>query len=898
LLLQADRYEGDSTSSHYVAFRRDGGQWVLLDSLHHAPQHGIAPSAYLLGDEKIKNFTALWPQHALRGQDALVAVDGMDHDRQEGVDRGAHEEHGWQDRQVWAPSVPERIAYPIKTAQNHWKGQRAQEFEPLRQAWSVATGKKSASGGAFLQHLSTKCDEALVAGSGEPVDEARLIFAFEVKTHPEGEAIRVWRGVDSNGSINLRLAPAPNDDEARKALLKAMQNSAKQSAGHRKEKPAGRLSYPIKSAHDHWKGQRAQEFEPMLQAWNRATGTLASGGAFLQYLSEQCDDALVAGSGEPVDEAGLIFEFEVKTHPEGEAMRVWRGVEDNGSINLRLAPAPSDDKARKALLTDMRQSAKQSASQRREKLAGVLPYPSKNAHGHWNGPRAQEFEPLRQAWSMATGTSARGGSFLQHISAQCDKTLATEPVDEAGLIFEFEVKTHPEGEAMRVWRGVDSNGSINLRLAPKPGDDKARKALLKAMQQSAKQSASQRREKPAGRLSYPIKSAQGHWKGQRAQEFEPLRQAWSVATGKKSANGGTFLQHLSAQCDKALAVGNGKPVGEAGLIFEFEVKTHPEGEAIRIWRGVDGNGTINLRLVPALNDDKARMALLTDMQKFAKMSASRRREKPAGELPYPSSNAKDHWKGQRAKEFEPLRQAWNGATGKSASGGAFLQHLSAQCDKTLATQPVDEAGLIFEFEVKTHPEGEAMQVWRGVDGNGSINLRLAPPPDDDKARKALLTAMQLSAKKSASLRREKPASVLSYSSNDATNHWNGPRAKEFEPMRHAWSVATGTSASGGSFLQHLSAQCDKTLATQPVDEAGLIFEFEVKTHPQGQAMRVWRGVDGNGSINLRMAPKPGDDKVRKALLKAMQQSAKTSASRRKEKPTDGLTLEIDNRGEI
>ena len=67
LLLQADRYEGNSATSHYVAFRREAGQWVLLDSLHGAPQYGVAPSAYLLGDEQILHFTALWPQHALQG---------------------------------------------------------------------------------------------------------------------------------------------------------------------------------------------------------------------------------------------------------------------------------------------------------------------------------------------------------------------------------------------------------------------------------------------------------------------------------------------------------------------------------------------------------------------------------------------------------------------------------------------------------------------------------------------------------------------------------------------------------------------------------------------------------------------------------------------------------------
>jgi len=82
LLLQADRYEGNSTSSHYVAFRRDGGQWVLLDSLHGAPQYGVAPSAYLLRDEKILHFAALWPQHAL--QELIPA--GAERDAQAGAE--------------------------------------------------------------------------------------------------------------------------------------------------------------------------------------------------------------------------------------------------------------------------------------------------------------------------------------------------------------------------------------------------------------------------------------------------------------------------------------------------------------------------------------------------------------------------------------------------------------------------------------------------------------------------------------------------------------------------------------------------------------------------------------------------------------------------------------------
>ena len=508
----------------------------------------------------------------------------------------------------------------------------------MRQAWSVATSTL-ASGGAFLRHLSAKCDEALAA---EPVDEAGLIFEFEVKTHPEGEAMRVWRGVDANGSIHLRLAPAPSDDEARKALLTAMQQFAKQSASERREKPAGSLPYPSATAQGHWYGQRAKEFEPLRQAWNGATGTLASGGSFLQHLSAQCDKAWKAGRGDPVDEASLIFEFEVKTHPEGEAIRVWRGVNGNGNINLRLAPAQNDDDARKALLAAMQQSAKQSAARRRKKPIGSLPYPSSDAKHHWNGQRAKEFEPLCQAWNGATGTLASGAAFLRHLSVKCDEALEAEPVDEAGLIFEFEVKTHPEGEAIRVWRGVDANGSINLRLAPAPNDDEARKALLTAMQQFAQQSAGRRREKPAGGLPYPAWNAKGHWKGPRAKEFESMRQAWSVATGKKSASGAAFLRHLSAQCDKALKAGRGEPVDEACLVAEFEVKTYPEGEAIRVWRGVDDNGSINLRLAPAPGDDKALKALLTAMQQFAIKSAGHRREKPAGGLPYPSATANRH----------------------------------------------------------------------------------------------------------------------------------------------------------------------------------------------------------------------------------------------------------------
>lgn len=92
LLLQADLKEGNSTTSHYVAFRKDAGrQWVLLDSLNNEPQPGISPSQYLLGAGAI-HFTAIWPQNLLvstlpeerRGADS--AQDARNHES------GQHEE--------------------------------------------------------------------------------------------------------------------------------------------------------------------------------------------------------------------------------------------------------------------------------------------------------------------------------------------------------------------------------------------------------------------------------------------------------------------------------------------------------------------------------------------------------------------------------------------------------------------------------------------------------------------------------------------------------------------------------------------------------------------------------------------------------------------------------------
>ena len=886
LLLQADWYEGEGATSHYVAFRRDGGQWVLLDSMYSAPED-VAPSNYLLRNKRIKHFTAIWPQNSLRGHSASVDVDRNIFAPQDEVVGAMHEDDSLQGLLVPAPPTHARIACTNANAANYWSGHRAKEFEPLRQAWNEAMGYK-ASGAIFLRHLSAKCDEALAAGGGKAVDEAGLIVEFEVQTHAEGAVVRVWRGLDGNGSINLRLAPEQGNAEAYQALLKAMQEFMKRSAGRRVEKSKGVFSYATSNAKSHWTGPRAKEFEPLWQAWNKATGNEATGATFLRHLSAKCDEALAAGGGKAVDEAGLIVEFEVQTHAEGAVVRVWRGLDGNGSINLRLAPEQGNDEAYQALLTSMQEFMKRSADRRVEKSKGVFFYSTGNANSNWTGPRAKEFEPVRQAWNKATGNEATGATFLRHLSAKCDEALAAgggKAVDEAGLIVEFEVQTHAEGAVVRVWRGLDGNGSINLRLAPEQGNDEAYQALLKAMQEFMKRSADRRVEKSQGVFFYATGNANKHWTGPRAKEFEPVRQAWNEATGNE-ASGATFLQHLSAKCDEALAAGGGKAVDEAGLIVEFEVQTHAEGAVVRVWRGLDGNGSINLRLAPEQGNAEAYQALLKAMQEFMKRSAGQRVEKSQGSFSYSVNSATNHWTGPRAKEFEPVRQAWNEATGNEASGATFLQHLSAKCDEALAAgggKAVDEAGLIVEFEVQTHAEGAVVRVWRGLDGNGSINLRLAPEQGNAEAYQALLKAMQEFMKRSAGRRVEKSQGVFSYATSNTNKHWNGPRAKEFELLRQAWNEVTGNAASGATFLQHLSAKCDEALAAgggKAVDEAGLIVEFEVQTHAEGAVVRVWRGLDGNGSINLRLAPEQGNADAYQALLKAMQEFMKRSASQR------------------
>jgi hypothetical protein len=273
------------------------------------------------------------------------------------------------------------------------------------------------------------------------------------------------------------------------------------------------------------------------------------------------------------------------------------------------------------------------------------------------------------------------------------------------------------------------------------------------MKRSAKKSAGKRREKPAAAaVIYAARTAQNHWRGKRAAEFEALLQEWNTATNRQKG-GGALLQELSALCDKEDADSRGTQVeGSDGRVFEFTVTLHPGMAPVTVWRWLDGNGVPNLRLPPEPDDEQARASLLKDMKNFSKISRSKLRKKPAAAaVTYSADIAHYHWNGKRAAEFGALLQEWNTATGSENSGGALLRELSALCDEKDAasrgTQVEGSDGLVvFEFMVMLNPGMAPTRVWRGLDGHGLPNLRLAPASDKEQERASLLKEMETSAK--------------------------------------------------------------------------------------------------------------------------------------------------------
>ena len=262
--------------------------------------------------------------------------------------------------------------YHLNDAKNHWRYDRASEFKPYMAAWSSAVkrkGKESTKGGAFLVHLSSECDKAEAKGGGKRVEDKNglRIMEFEVPIEglPEGQQLRVWRGVNSNGRISLRLAPEGNDK--REGLLDGMRNAAHRSIKWKKGMPAGGLPYHNKTAWDHWNSStRADKLRPYMELWSKATNQKGSdqtrGGAFLVHLSSECDKAEAEGRGKLIETQGGLkiveFDLPIEGLPEGQQLHVWRGVSSKGSINLYLAPQGNN--GREDVLREMRRIAARS----------------------------------------------------------------------------------------------------------------------------------------------------------------------------------------------------------------------------------------------------------------------------------------------------------------------------------------------------------------------------------------------------------------------------------------------------------------------------------------------------------------------------------------------------------
>jgi hypothetical protein len=169
---------------------------------------------------------------------------------------------------------------------------------------------------------------------------------------------------------NLRLAPGPDDEQARASLLEEMENFANRSASRRRKKPAtAEVAYAARIANDRWRGKRAAEFKALLQEWNKATGITQSGGLLLQELSALCDREDARGT-QVEGSDGLVFEFTVTLEPRMAPVRVWRRLDDHVMPDLRLAPEPDNEETRADLLKQMKVSANKSERKQKKAVVG------------------------------------------------------------------------------------------------------------------------------------------------------------------------------------------------------------------------------------------------------------------------------------------------------------------------------------------------------------------------------------------------------------------------------------------------------------------------------------------------------------------------------------------------
>lgn len=806
-----------------------------------------------------------------------------------------------------APTVLARVPYRFNNAKGHWTGRRAADFGPHHASWNAAFSQPR-SGVAFLMHLSRLCEVQQQLNRGSAVDAGGRIVEYEIVALENTAPLKVWKLVEPNGVVDIMLAPPEQDVLGRQHLERQMLDTARWNASRRLPL-AGEIVYTSKAAESNWVGERAAEFGDALELWADAEKITLSGSALLRHLSVQCDAVAAQGGGTPVDEDGQILEFVVGTSRFTPALTVWRKVDDGGGkdgmVNLRLAPPADDIEAREALCKNMESISARSTSQRTAEETSGSGYSKREAEVQWNGTRATEFQPMLDDWNEASlerGIRHSGPALLVHVARLCEQQAGSggRPVDKEEKISEFSVATHVGGRAFRVWRLLNENGSVALRMAPAGRSKKPRDALVKSMIDADAKRLVWREKKAQKQVGdsfiYDPRAAKAHWTGGRKDALEAKLEELNAARAEEDEDGETapalsgakFLLHLHALCDQADADSLGSAIDDDERIFEFSIRTHEDLEPFTVWRMV--GESVNLQLAPAPQDKRRRDALQKKMFAGALGAATAKADKQQEDhaVDYPAKAARSHWTKHRINDFDAMRKESNRKDKVERSGAQFLIYLSKLCDAEDAQgKGVVVSGQKFkQFTLRTHTGASPIEVLRLVEGPGLISLRLAPPVGQKEVREELVKSMLKAAKNSVSRLQPK----LDKSDGLTLRRWGGPRAAALEPVLKDWIRFAGTEMSGTGLLEYLETECRRLAGLKQataVDDEGRIEEFQIVAPADAlkqktQAVRkltIWRMVGESKSVDLRLLPEPQDEATREALMEEMTTGAQMASSR-------------------
>lgn len=515
LLLQSEITLEDNTgASHWVAFRRAGEQWVLLDSLAGAPQHGVQPSQYLRS-QGATHFNAIWPQHRLVARPLAPESEAASersfeaHDDHTGAHRsdaeaGQSNRNAAVSRHESAGHLPletqTAMHYSIHDAHNHWAGSRTRQKDlaPLLAKWNAGYNSgNSRNGPALLMRLATLCEEAVAQGRGTVVERSGgRVLQVSVTLEEWMPPVRIWFTTFSSGRPIMHLAPSMDDVNAQAALLKTMHANER---GNPEDIQTGAKStrrYTIENARHHWNKskQRQVEFAQLLEDWNAATKPPVphTGPSLLQRLAQLGSEEAAQGRGTEVEDSdGQVRQVSVQLAKEVPSVDIWLGAYPSGLSNVRLAPPHGDNAARRALLKGMCGKKEVPANAIKTKPASTTTYESDRATAHWIS-RANEFRDLLTRWS-ATRLSIQpytGAALLRRLAQLCTEELAqgraTVVEGSYGEVHEVSVRLEEGMPEERIWFGTLANGLPNLRLAPPADDVDARTALLKSMSAAKK----------------------------------------------------------------------------------------------------------------------------------------------------------------------------------------------------------------------------------------------------------------------------------------------------------------------------------------------------------------------------------------------------------------------------